>query len=113
MKIISEYILNPTTPAEIQQKELQEKILGPVPPLRYIRSVKSFWLVYVDTDGRSWEPIPYVWQAGAQRWCNIGAVATGYNLDLRNHVIISEVQLPPIEHIEYSRDKIVVTESPN
>lgn len=110
-KIISEYIRNPTTPAEVETLRLQELYKGPVPPIKHIRSVKAFWLVFVDTDNRDWPPEPYSWQPGAKRWCHINCEATGQDIDLRGWVIVGEVIMPDFVRFDGSVSKVVVYET--
>lgn len=109
-KIISEYVRNPVTPEETEIHRLQELYMGPVPPIRFIKSVKAFWLVYVDSDGRDWPPEPYSWQPGAKRWCRINEEATGRDLDRRNWSIIGEVIMPEFVHFDVTHRKVVVSE---
>lgn len=103
----AQYIREPRNNEEQKIFDLQELYMGPVPPLRFIRNVKAFWLVYVDHDGRSWAPAPYSWQPTSQRWCRINEEATGRNLDLRHHVIIGEVVMPNFPILDITVGKAV------
>lgn len=103
----AQYIREPRNKEEQAIFDLQALYKGPVPPLRFIRSVKAFWLVAIDSDNRTWPPEPYVWQPGAKRWCRINEEATGRDLDLRGRIIIGEVVMPNFPILEVTNDKAV------
>lgn len=107
-QVYTKHILQADNAKEQEILAMQIAAKGPLPPLRDLKNSKSYWLVRVDSDNRTWDPQPFQWQPGAKRWCRVGEYATGSDLNLTDWVVIAELEMPDFPKVSFNQQAITV-----